>query len=112
MGAYQKLHALLPSTKGRKFYGISYADEKGAIIYKAAVEESYGGEAEKFGCDRFTIPKGKYISELLTDWKKDESIVGKTFKKLLAHPKLDKNGFCLEIYLNENDMRCLVGIGS
>ena len=112
LAAHQKIRALLPSTESRKFYGISYADEKGAIIYKAAVEETYAGEAEKYGCDRFTIPKGKYISELLTDWIKDEGIVARTFKKLLAHPKLDKNGFCLEMYLNEKDMRCLVKIVS
>ena len=112
MAAYQKLHSLLPSTKDRKFYGISYPGENGTIIYKAAVEESQPGEAEKYGCDTFTIPKGEYISELLTDWKKDETIIGKTFKKLIAHPKIDKNGFCLEMYLNDKDMRCLVSLES
>ena len=106
--AHQKLHSLLPSTIGRKFYGISYPDEKRTIIYKAAVEESYPGEAEKYGCKTFIISKGEYISILLIDWMKDETIVARTFQKLLAHPKIDKEGFCLEVYLGEKDMRCMV----
>ena len=106
--AHQKLHNLLPSTRGRKFYGISYPDKKGTVIYKAAVEESFPGEAKKYECKTFVIPKGEYISILLTDWQKDKTIISKTFKKLLADPKIDKNGFCLEMYLNKSDVRCLV----
>ena len=37
--AHQKLHAMLPSVNGRKYYGISYPREKDKIVYKAAVEE-------------------------------------------------------------------------
>ena len=108
MDAHQKLQSLLPSTRGRNFFGISYPDKTGTIIYKAAVEESYPGEAEKYGCKTFVIPKGEYISTLLTDWQKDKTIISRTFKKLLSDPKIDKNGFCLEMYLSENEMRCLV----
>lgn len=108
MDAYQKLYAMLGSTSGRQFYGISNPGEDGAIVYKAAVAEAYAGEAENYACKVFIIPPGEYISELLTDWKKDMAIVEKTFRKLLDQPQLDKNGFCLEIYIGENDMRCMV----
>lgn len=110
--AHQKLESMLPSIKERKFYGISYPDKNGVISYKAAVEESYPGEAEKYGCKTFVIPKGEYISELLSDWNKDVTIVEKTFKKLLADPRIDPNGFCLEMYLENNEMRCMVGLDS
>lgn len=53
------------------------------------------------------LKKGKYWSELLLDWRKDESIVGKTFQKLLRHPNINKSGQCLEIYPNEKDIRSL-----
>lgn len=106
--AHQRLHSLLPSTENRKFFGISYPDKKGVIIYKAAVEESFKSEAEKLNCETFIIPKGDYISETLIDWCKDETLVEKTFKKLLSDPRIDENGFCLEKYLSKTDIQCMV----
>jgi predicted transcriptional regulator YdeE len=106
--AHQKLHSLLPPSKPRTFYGISYANKEGSIVYRAAAEEVRPGEAEKLKLEKFVIRKGRYISQLLEDWRQDELQVGKTFKKLLSDPRIDKNGYCLEIYLNEKDMRCLV----
>ncbi|HYV90217.1 MAG TPA: hypothetical protein VE978_00465 [Chitinophagales bacterium] len=108
LSAHQKLHSIFPLSDGRRFYGISRSNNKGEIVYKAAVEELHEGEAEKFGLETFIIKKGEYISELLKEWRKDEKLVEKTFKKLLADPGIDKNGYCLEMYLNEKDMRCMV----
>lgn len=107
LSAHQQLYAMLPATEGRNFFVISYPDKNGLIIYKAAVEESYPG-AQKLGCETFTIKKGEYLSEPLTDWRKDETIVARTFKQLISDPRIDKNGFCLEVYLNGNDMKCMV----
>jgi predicted transcriptional regulator YdeE len=107
-GAFQKLHSLVPDAATRTHYGISHMNEHGQIVYKAAVEESFAGEAEKLGCETLIIRKGTYASKLLIDWKKDESIIGKTFQKLLQHPELDKKGYCLEIYKNGKDVLCLV----
>ena len=107
-GAFQKLRSLLPERSQRTLYGISYPNEKGEIIYRAAAEESFPDEGRQKGCETFLIKKGEYLSEFLPDWKKDESIVGKTFRKLLEHPNLDTKGYCLEIYQNEQDVLCLV----
>jgi len=107
-GAFAKLLLLISDAGKRTRYGISRPDGKGQIIYKAAVEESFPGEGAQKGCETFLVKKGRYWSELLVDWKRDESIVGKTFQALLKHPDLDKNGYCLEIYPNEKDVRCLV----
>jgi hypothetical protein len=106
--AHKKLHSLFPATQRRTFYGISHPDKSGNIIYKAAADELNEGEAAQFNLERFTIRKGNYISEVLRDWVKDEMSVGKTFRKLLSDQRIDKKGYCLEIYLNDNDMRCLV----
>lgn len=108
LAAHKKLHSILPSDDGRKFFGISYSNGKGGIIYKAAVEENYPGEAEKYGLETFIIKKGEYICETLIDWFKDESLVRKTFKKLLSDSRIDRNGYCLEMYLNNTDMVCMV----
>lgn len=110
--AHQKLHSILPDEKHRKFFGISYPDRSGKITYKAAVEESYPGEGEKFGCETFIIKKGEYLSETLINWRKDESVVAGTFQKMLQDPRLDSNGYCLEIYPNQSDMICMVKLDS
>ena len=106
--AHKKLHSAFLPLERRTFYGISYPDKNGNIIYKAAADQLHEGEAEQLKLETFIIRKGNYISEVLNDWRKDEMSVGKTFRNLLSDPRIDKKGYCLEIYLNENDMRCLV----
>jgi len=110
--AHQALHALLPSTKDRKFFGISFPDKSGNIIYRAAVEESFDGEGKQFHCKTFIIRKGAYISATIKDFMADVSMVAKTFQQLLTHHDLDQNGYCLEIYPNEKDMLCLVKLNA
>ena len=109
--AYQDLHAKLPIVKDRTFYGISYPDETGNIQYKAAVKELRPGEGKEYGLDNFLIPKGKYLSETIDDWRNDIAAIGRTFQQMLKDPKIDKNGFCLEIYEGEKAVRCLVRLG-
>jgi len=107
-GAFKKLNELIGHKKRRLLYGISFPDGAGNFVYRAAVEETFPGEAEKAGCPIFTVRKGDYISAYLSDWKKDESIIGQTFQGLLRDPSIDKQGYCLEIYPNEKDVQCLV----
>jgi hypothetical protein len=108
LAAHQQLHSLLDSSAPRTFYGISWGGKNGDIVYKAAAEELSEGEAEKLNLEKFVIRKGKYASELLKDWRKGEAEVGETFRQLLSDPRIDKNGYCVEVYLNEKDMLCLV----
>lgn len=108
--AFKKLNELTGHEKDRLLYGISFPDGAGSIVYRAAVEETFPGEAEKAGCPIFVVRKGDYISAYLSDWKRDESIIGRTFQELLRDPHIDKQGYCLEIYPNEKDVRCLVPV--
>ena len=106
--AWQKLHSLLPASDTRMRYGISYGSPGGAITYRAAAAETFPGEGTQKGCETFVIKAGPYTSEFIRDWKKDESVIGKTFQQLLHQPGIDPRGYCLEIYENANDVRCLV----
>lgn len=106
--AHTKLHAMLPALEQRTAYGISYSDGKDGIIYKAAVSQLREGEAATYGLETFVIRKGEYMSELLLNFCEDMSHVGETFQALLALPELDPQGYCLELYLNDKDMRCMV----
>ena len=108
--AFDTLQESLPNCENRNWYGISRPNEKGVIIYKAAATELEDGEAEQFGYDSFTIKKGTYISETITDWMKQPQVIGETFMKLLEDPRIDKDGYCLEWYKNDDEVICMVGI--
>jgi|SRR5437868_8550910 len=106
--AYDQLMAKIASNPNRRIFGLSWGSPDGSIIYKAAAEELFPGEADKSGCESFTIRKGEYISEFIEDFHKDLQSIGTTFKKLLSQPGIDPQGYCLEIYPNNKDVRCLV----
>jgi predicted transcriptional regulator YdeE len=107
--AWQKLFSVLSNAQQRKLYGISYGNENGNILYRAAAEELHAGEAEQLRLETFTIRNGEYISEVLNDWRKVETQIGKIFQELLSDPRIDrKKGYCLEMYFNNKDVRCAV----
>lgn len=108
--AHQKLHSMIFENKDRMYFGISAPNNKGEIIYKAAAEEISENEGEKLGCESFTIKKGDYLSIIIKNYKKDLESIGRAFEKILAEPNIDPTGYCLEIYLNNDDMKCLVKV--
>jgi hypothetical protein len=105
--AHEKLHVLFPYSTERNYFGISRPENQ-VIIYKAAVEEIKNGEAEKFGLPTMIIRKGNYISTVIHDFMKDIPAIGRSFQQLLAHPDIDPDGYCVEWYLNMQDVRCMV----
>jgi len=107
MAAHQQLHALVPFSTGRRYFGIS-RPEDGKIRYKAAAEELEPGEAEKFHCKKLVLKKGRYISETVLDYAKDDQLIAKTFQQLLEQPGLDPQGYCVEWYISGKDVRCMV----
>jgi hypothetical protein len=107
MEAHVKLRALAPFSTDRKYFGIS-RPENGPIIYRAAAGEIEDGEAQKLNCDALVLKKGKYICLTVNDFMKDVQSVGRAFGELLAYPGLDPNGYCVEWYLNDKDVKCMI----
>jgi hypothetical protein len=105
--AHQKLHSLIPFSTDRKYLGIS-RPENGPIVYRAAAEELEPGEAEKLNCDTLILKKGKYISLTIHDYMKDTPAIGKAFEQLLSQPDLDPQGYCVEWYMNDKDVKCMI----
>lgn len=108
MAAHQQLHAKIAFNTERKYYGISYPNKNGSIIYKAAAEEMNEGEATEKGLDTFIVKKGVYASIIVPDYMTEKAAIGEAFQKLLKHPQLDPQGFCLEWYLSKTDVQCMV----
>lgn len=106
--AHKELHSIVPFAEERRYYGISRPNAKGVIIYKAATEEIYQGEAEELGCETFNIKSGRYISLLISDYMNDIQNIAKAFQILKTHPGIDPEGYCIELYLNEKDVRCMI----
>ncbi|HWZ03947.1 MAG TPA: hypothetical protein VNX40_10095 [Mucilaginibacter sp.] len=109
MEAHQQLHTLVPfsASTSRKYFGIS-RPEGGPIVYRAAAEEISPGEAERLHCDTLILKKGKYISSIVNNYMNDIQSIDRAFKALLSHPHLDPNGYCVELYLNDTDVQCMI----
>lgn len=108
MDAHKQLHALIPFSEKRRYFAVSRPDQTKTIIYKAAAEELEKGELEKHGLEMFTIRKGEYISTIVHDYMKDLSAIGKTFRQMIADPRIDPDGACVEWYISRQDVQCMV----
>ena len=106
LAAHQQLHALIPYSDDRRYFGIS-RPENGPIAYKAAAEEIKAGEAEKLNLKTLTLKKGKYISLTIKDFMKDIPAIQKAFNVLIAQPGLDPEGYCVEQYIEQKDLICM-----
>lgn len=112
LAAHKHLHSLVTDAHNRRAFGISWGKTDGGIVYKAAVEESYPGEGKDLGCPTFVIPAGMYMAENVANYMQNPEQIGTAFQRLLATPNLDPQGFCLEIYLDDSTVQCLVKLRS
>ena len=106
----KKIHQIAPSSPDRKLFGLS-RPENGNIIYLAAAEEMVPGEGQELRCDSLILKKGAYMSETLKDYMNDTSVIGRTFNELLKSPGLDPEGYCVEWYISDQEMNCMVRLG-
>ena len=102
------MHSYVTYSEKRNSFGISAPDKTGTIIYKSAAEELEKGEFGKHGLPQFVIKKGNYIFIIIKDFMKDIPAISKAFDKLLSNPNIDPNGCCLEWYLSQSNLRCMV----
>ena len=106
--AHQTLHSLIDFNPSRKYFGLSNPDKNGTIIYKAAAEELIPGELSKHQLEAYTIPKGTYLSILVSNFRNNLEEIGKAFQKLIARDTIAPDGICIEWYLKNDDVRCMV----
>ncbi len=107
LATHQTLHKMIPYSTERKYLGIS-RPENGTIIYKAGAEEITAGEAEKLNLDTLTLPKGNYACISIHDYMKDIPSIGNAFTQLTDLPNIDPQGYCVEWYVNDKDVKCMV----
>jgi hypothetical protein len=108
MESHRRLHSLIPFSTQRRYFGLSRPENEKGIVYRAAAEELEKGEGEKLGCEPFVIPKGEYISITLHNYLDDLTSIGKAFDQLTDYPGIDPQGYCVEWYLDEKNVRCMI----
>lgn len=109
MQAHSTLHALVPFSTERIYFGISRPEGgDDQIIYRAGMTELEPGELKKHDLEEFVIKKGNYTSVVLKDYMKDLSSISKAFDEMLKNPNLDPEGACIEWYLSKEEVRCMV----
>lgn len=107
--AHDRLHAMIPFSKERRYFGLS-RPEMGVIVYKAAAEELKKDKEENFNCESFIIEKGTYRSITILNYKNDPLRISKAFEELISYSDIDPNGYCVEWYQGDEDLHCMVRI--
>jgi hypothetical protein len=106
--AHKNLRALIRKKPERRFFGLSRPEDGNGIIYRAGAEELVNGELSLFGLESLTILKGTYIYIDVPDYTADPQAIRKAFDRLTSRPDIDPEGYCVEWYLNEKDVKCMV----
>lgn len=107
--SHHQLHRLVAPNEQRRSYGLSRPEEpEGPIVYRAAAEELFPGEAEQLGLETHVIRKGNYASRRIEHYMNNPTSIGTTFQELLQEPNLDPEGYCVEWYISDEEMRCMV----
>lgn len=107
LAAHQKLHDKISFSKERRYFGIS-RPENGVIVYKAAAEVLKEDINDKMDYEFFDIEKGKYVCITIVNYRDDIESIGKAFTELISYPGIDPNGYCIEWYINDNDVKCMI----
>jgi hypothetical protein len=92
----------------RNYYGISYLDNNGVMIYKAVAEEKMQGEGEKYGYPESEIEKGEYLFKALKNWQTQTDCIKDIFHEMMEDKNADTTKPCVEWYKTDEEMLCLV----
>lgn len=108
--AFQKLHSLIPFSENRNYISVSRPENTQGVVYRAGARELEQNDLKKMGLESLVIPKGNYHCITIENYKSDVSKIAKAFEELIHQPNIDKNGYCIEWYINHNDVLCMVKI--
>jgi len=102
--AFGALMKMIPDGNKRSYYGLSKIDTGGNVLYLAAAEEKFPGEAEKYGCERYSIPKGDYLAVTVHDWRTRTDCIKDVFHEMMQDQRADNSKLCVEWYYGDNEM--------
>ncbi|QNF33979.1 DinB family protein [Adhaeribacter swui] len=105
--AFDKLISMLPVDPSRPYYGISQCTPAG-MVYVAAAPLQPQDNPEPYGLNKYLMEQGDYLAIRVSEWRTKTHTIKSIFENLVADPRCDTNKPCVEIYLNDDEMLCLV----
>ena len=112
LAAHQALHRMVAFTNERNYFGLSRMENGGSIVYKAAAEEYMDGEFSGKGLEELIISKGTYQCITVENFMQNVPEIGQAFQKLLDDQNLANEGYCVEWYLPNDAVRCMVRLNT
>ena len=106
--AFDKLSKELEKGMSRPWYGISWMDDKGNVIYYANSAELFPGEADKYTYETLVIEKGDYYSDGVKNWRSNLECIKDVFHDMMESGKTDSRKPCIEWYKSDDEMLCLI----
>ncbi|HEY5406075.1 MAG TPA: hypothetical protein VIJ92_03270 [Ginsengibacter sp.] len=112
-GVAEMFHELIEKIgdESRAYYGISEFID-GKMVYYAAAEEKFEGEAEKYNCEKLKIEKGEYLTSTIFGWRKKTDCIKDVFTELIKDPRVNKTKPAIEWYKDDNEMICMVELNN
>jgi hypothetical protein len=107
--AFDMLAKMVDGGFNRSFYGISMMN-KGKFIYRAATEEIFEGEGDKYACEKYTIEQGYYLAVTLRDWRKKTESIKDIFHEMMHDHRVDCTKPFVEWYKDDDEMICMVKV--
>jgi len=107
--AFQKLHSLIDFPQERRSFGISRKENE-MIVYWAAAEAREQEDLKTTELTKFIIPKGVYISIEIKNIGDNFSLIKKAFDQLKLHAQIEPKGYCIEEYINMDEVICMMRI--
>lgn len=108
--AMATLRNRLPENERRQFFGIFWPGRDGGTYKAAASTFDSDGDALE-GLGHFTIRNGPYNGFYIKDYKSQPGTVAKAFDLLRGEHEVDPDGYCLEWFVNDEDVKCMVPLG-
>lgn len=105
---FTEIMKMLPGMEDRTFYGISYINNDGKIIYHCAVTRLDEKETMEYGGTDFVLPKGEYLGESIHNWMSNLTCIKDVLMKLMDDPATDTSFPCIEWYKTDKDMTCML----
>ena len=104
--AFDRLANLVEGGFDRPYYGICEMKD-GAMIYRAAAQEMYEGEAARYACEPYVIEKGTYLAVTVHDWRKNTESIKDVFEDILEDDRVDFAKPFVEWYKDDMEMVCM-----
>jgi len=106
--AFEKLAGAIPEGRNRPYYGFSWMEKDGSIIYYAVAAERFPGEAVLYSYHIMEIEKGEYMTVTVKDWQSKTDKLKGIFHDLMEDKKTDNTKPCIEWYKSHDEMLCMM----